>query len=299
MVSDGRGLHALQRLASHRSAHIQRHHDSERRPASLSSTGSTSRPAIGFAVLRDREGVGLHTSGRADPVTFTIRVVDPSGSKLLSRTRQQLLDSEPARAGFAPESQQEQPARPPMSAPRPEIPADTAHLGTAPPREGLRVEPAVVDRDAQVGEVVGDPRTDTRGLEVTERPSGVLVEAHAVVEQVDVLHGDGVALHPVISVTCVMRREPSFIRVWCTISWIAAATCSRMARIGEIDPAMSTIVSIRARRRVASSSARWRSSRRGRCSSPGACPGPHHHGPRRRRSGRAACAASCGRGRGS
>jgi hypothetical protein len=52
---------------------------------------------------------------------------------------------------------------------------------------------------------------------------------------------------PVISVTCVMRRDPSFMRVWCTISWIAAATCSRIARMGRSTPAISTIVSMRAR----------------------------------------------------
>ena len=51
-------------------------------------------------------------------------------------------------------------------------------------------------------------------------------------------------------------------------------------------------------RRAGSWRAPWRASRRGRCSSPAACPAPRRRGPRRRRSGRAACAASCAPGRG-
>ena len=53
------------------------------------------------------------------------------------------------------------------------------------------------------------------------------------------------------------------------------------------------------RRRAASCSGRWRASRRGRCSSPGACRAPRGRAPRRPRSGRAACAARFGAGRGS
>ena len=49
------------------------------------------------------------------------------------------------------------------------------------------------------------------------------------------------------SVTWVIRREPSLSRLWCTIRSTAEATCSRIARIGRSMPAISTIVSMRAR----------------------------------------------------
>ena len=61
---------------------------------------------------------------------------------------------------------------------------------------------------------------------------------------------------PATSVTCVMRRVPSFSRCWWTISWIADAICSRIDR-GEMSiPAIIVIVS-RRRERVARASCEW------------------------------------------
>ena len=50
---------------------------------------------------------------------------------------------------------------------------------------------------------------------------------------------------PTISVTWVMRRTPSFMRVWWTNRLRAEATCSRIARIPRSIPAISIIVSTR------------------------------------------------------
>ena len=49
------------------------------------------------------------------------------------------------------------------------------------------------------------------------------------------------------SVRLVIRREPSLKRVWWTIRSTADATCSRIARTGRSMPAISTMVSMRAR----------------------------------------------------
>ena len=73
---------------------------------------------------------------------------------------------------------------------------------------------------------------------------------------------------------------------------IAEAICSRMARDGQVH-AGHQHHRLQARERVARACwrGRWSASRRGRCSSPAACPAPRRRGTRRRRCGRAACAA--------
>src|SRR6476660_6409457 len=50
---------------------------------------------------------------------------------------------------------------------------------------------------------------------------------------------------PATSVTCVKRRVPSFRRCWYTISWIAEAICSRIARFESSIPAIIVMVSRR------------------------------------------------------
>ena len=50
---------------------------------------------------------------------------------------------------------------------------------------------------------------------------------------------------PSISVTWVNRREPSFSRCWCTMSWMAEEICSRIERGDSSIPAIIVIVSSR------------------------------------------------------
>ena len=50
---------------------------------------------------------------------------------------------------------------------------------------------------------------------------------------------------PATSVTCVKRRVPSLRRCWYTISWIAEAICSRIAREPRSMPAIIVMVSRR------------------------------------------------------
>ena len=74
----------------------------------------------------------------------------------------------------------------------------------------------------------------------------------------------------------------------------AEAICSRMARTGRSMPGHQHH-GLEAGERVARACwrGRWSASRRGRCSSPAACRAPRRRGTRRRRCGRAACAARC------
>ena len=105
---------------------------------------------------------------------------------------------------------------------------------------------------------------------------------------------------PTTSVMWVIRRVPSLSRVCWTIRSIAlddllADRPHRQVHAGHQHHGLD------AGQRVARGVGvhGGRSSRRGRCSSPAACPAPRRRGPRRRRCGRAASAASCGPGRGS
>ena len=63
-----------------------------------------------------------------------------------------------------------------------------------PSDERLAGEQRRVERDAVVGEPLAEARADARALEVPEELA-VLVDAHAVVEEVEVLEDDHVALH--------------------------------------------------------------------------------------------------------
>src|SRR4051794_30763484 len=76
----------------------------------------------------------------------------------------------------------------------PRLPLRVSPCAYDAPGERLEREQLRLERDAEVGEAVGELRTDTRALQATEEPT-VFVDAHAVVEQVKVLHDDGVALH--------------------------------------------------------------------------------------------------------
>src|SRR5690606_27172251 len=62
------------------------------------------------------------------------------------------------------------------------------------PGERLGLEDLGAEADAEVGELLGELGPRARRLEVAEE-AAVLVDAHAVVEQEDVLEGDDVALH--------------------------------------------------------------------------------------------------------
>ena len=78
-------------------------------------------------------------------------------------------------------------------------PAPARRIAAIIPRDGpagerLGLEDLWAEADAVVGELLGELRADAGGLEVAPEPA-VLVDAHAEVEQEDVLEGDDVALH--------------------------------------------------------------------------------------------------------
>src|SRR4051812_34553550 len=60
--------------------------------------------------------------------------------------------------------------------------------------EALGLEQVAAEADAQVSELLGETGADTGGLQAAPE-AAVIVDAHAVVEQVDVLQGDDVTLH--------------------------------------------------------------------------------------------------------
>ena len=155
-------------------------------------------------------------------------------------------------------------------------------IGLPPPgAERFEREEFGLQRDSEVRQAVGELRSDAGRLQTAEE-AAVVVDAHAVVEEVEILHHDDVALHAEhlghlrdATSTVAKSRE-----VYDEIE------CSRLLLTnrsnGEVD-ASHEHHRLDTREGVAAgcSSEWWSASRHGPCSSPATCRGPRDREPRR------------------